>query len=165
MCIRDSIERGKTLGLKPFGIRAMDALRLEKSYRLVGTELSIEYSAHESGLNRFIYQNKGDFVGRDALAAWQKKGFRNAFVTLEVHDTKDADAIGNNAIFKNGVNVGRATSGGFGFRVNKSLALGMVRPDLGDAGTELDMDILGRIHRVTVIEESPYDPSNTKLQS
>ena len=159
------IERGKTLGLKPFGIRAMDALRLEKSYRLVGTELSIEYSAHESGLNRFIYQNKGDFVGRDALAAWQQKGFRNAFVTLEVHDTKDADAIGNNAIFKNGVNVGRATSGGFGFRVNKSLALGMVRPDLGDAGTELDMDILGRIHRVTVIEESPYDPSNTKLQS
>ena len=156
---------GEDLGLKPFGIRAMDSLRLEKSYRLVGTELSIEYAAYESGLHRFVHPNKGDFVGRDALVAWQQKGFDNAFVTLEVHDTTDADALGNNAVFKDGENVGRATGGGFGFRLNKSLALGMVRPDLSEVGTELEMDILGTLHRVTVIKESPYDSNNEKLRA
>ncbi len=156
---------GEDLGLKPFGIRAMDSLRLEKSYRYVGQEMSIEYAAFESGLQRFVHPNKGDFIGRDALVAWQQKGFNNAFVTLEVHDVTDADALGNNAIFKDGENVGRATGGGYGFRLQKSLALGMVRPDLAEIGSELEMDILGTRHRVTVIEESPYDPENAKLRA
>ena len=159
------MEAGEDLGLKPFGIRAMDSLRIEKSYRLVGTELSIEYAALESGLERFVHPNKGDFIGRDALVAWQQKGFANKFVTLEVHDVTDADALGNNAIFKDGENFGRATGGNFGFRLGKSLALAMVRPDLADEGTELEMDILGTRHRVTVIPESPYDPENEKLRA
>jgi dimethylglycine dehydrogenase len=159
------MDAGSDLGLKPFGIRAMDSLRLEKSYRLVGTELSIEYAAFESGLQRFVHLNKGEFIGRDALVAWQQKGFDNSFVTLEVHETTDADALGNNAIFKDGENIGRATGGGYGFRVGKSLALGMVRPDLVEIGTELEMDILGTMHKVTVIPESPYDPKNAKLRA
>ena len=89
---------GAEFGLKPFGIRAMDAMRLEKSYRLVGTELSIEYAALESGLHRFVHLNKGDFKGQRQLAEWQERGFANAMVTLEVHDTTDADAIGGNPI-------------------------------------------------------------------
>ena len=72
------MEAGRDFGLKPFGIRAMDSLRLEKSYRLVGRELSIEYAALESGLERFVAMNKGDFVGRDGLAGWQARGFANA---------------------------------------------------------------------------------------
>ena len=156
---------GDVLGIKPFGIRAMDSLRLEKSYRLVGTELSIEYAAYESGLGRFVHANKGDFIGRDALNAWQQKGFENAFVSLEVHDTTDADALGNNAIFKGGKNVGRATGGGYGFRVGKSLALGMVGPEFAKPGMGLEMDILGTMHKVTVIPDSPYDPTNDKLRS
>ena len=159
------MDAGSDLGLKPFGIRAMDFLRLEKSYRLVGTELSIEYAAFESGLQRFVHLNKGEFIGRDALVAWQQKGFDNSFVTLEVHETTDADALGNNAIFKDGENIGRATGGGYGFRVGKSLALGMVRPDLVEIGMELEMDILGTMHKVTVIPESPYDPKNAKLRA
>ena len=159
------MDAGSDLGLKPFGIRAMDSLRLEKSYRLVGTELSIEYAAFESGLQRFVHLNKGEFIGRDALVAWQQKGFDNSFVTLEVHETTDADALGNNAIFKDGENIGRATGGGYGFRVGKSLALGMVRPDLVEIGMELEMDILGTMHKVTVIPESPYDPKNAKLRA
>jgi dimethylglycine dehydrogenase len=159
------MEAGEDLGIKPFGIRAMDSLRLEKSYRLVGTELSIEYAAYESGLHRFVHPNKGDFIGRDALLEWKDRGFENTFVTLEVHDTTDADALGNNPIFHNGEPVGRATGGGFGFRLNKSLALGMVRPEFSEIGTELEMDILGTLHKVTVLEESPYDPSNEKLRA
>ncbi len=156
---------GKTLGLKPFGIRAMDSLRIEKSYRLVGTEMSIEYAPFESGLHRFVKMDKGDFTGRAALAAWVEKGFENAFVTLEVHDVIDADVLGNNPILKDGKTVGRATGGGYGWRLGKSLALGMVRPDLAAVGTELEIEILGKRHRVTVLEESPYDPGNEKIRA
>ena len=62
-------EAGADFGLKPFGIRAMDSMRLEKSYRMVGTEMSIEYSAYESAMDRFVKPEKGDFLGRDALLA------------------------------------------------------------------------------------------------
>ena len=158
------LEAGQDLGLKPFGIRAMDSLRFEKSYRMVGTELSIEYAAYESGLDRFINLNKSDFIGRDALTRWRERGFDNQLVTLEVHDVTDADALGNNPISKDGEVVGRATGGNYGFRVEKSVALGMVKPSLAEVGTELDMDILGTSHKVTVIPESPYDPDNEKLR-
>jgi dimethylglycine dehydrogenase len=159
------MEAGADLGLKPFGIRAMDSLRIEKSYRLIGTELSIEYAAYESGLDRFVHPNKGDFIGRDALVRWREKGFANRFVTLEVHDAADADALGNNPIYANGSLVGRATGGNYGFRLGRSLALAMVRPEHAEPGTELTMDILGERHDVTVIPESPYDPENERLKS
>ena len=159
------MEAGKEFNIKPFGIRAMDSLRIEKSYRLVGTELSIEYAAYESGLDRFVHPNKGDFVGRDALVQWREKGFENTFVTLEVHDVTDADALGNNPIYSDGSVVGRATGGNYGFRIQKSIALAMVKPECSKIGTKLQMDILGTMHDVTVIEESPYDPENHKLRA
>jgi dimethylglycine dehydrogenase len=159
------MEAGKEFNIKPFGIRAMDSLRIEKSYRLVGTELSIEYAAYESGLDRFVHPNKGDFVGRDALVQWREKGFENTFVTLEVHDVTDADALGNNPIYSEGSVVGRATGGNYGFRIQKSIALAMVKPECSKIGTKLQMDILGTMHDVTVIEESPYDPENHKLRA
>ena len=156
---------GAEFGLKPFGIRAMDAMRLEKSYRMVGTEMSIEYAAFESGLHRFVQMQKESFIGRDGLAAWQEKGFTNSFVTLEVKGTEDADALGGNPLYKDGKLVGRATSGGYGFRVKKSLALAMVSPELTEAGTVLEIDILGRRFDAVVIEESPFDPANEKLRA
>ena len=156
---------GAEFDIRPFGIRAMDSLRLEKSYRLIPREMSIEYSAFESGLDRFVRLDKEDFIGKDALLAWRDRGFKNAFCTLEVHDVSDADARGNEALYRGGELVGRATSGGYGWRVGKSLALGMVRPDLAAVGTKLEIEILGSRHPVTVIEESPYDPENAALRS
>jgi len=61
--------------------------------------------------------------------------------------------------------IGRATSGGYGFRLGKSLALAMVRPDLAAVGTELMIDILDQRLRVTVLQESPYDPDNQRLRA
>ncbi len=156
---------GGDFGLKPFGIRAMDAMRIEKSYRLVGTELSIEYAAYGSGLHRFVHPDKGDFVGRDALLGWQRKGFANAFVTLEVHDVGDADVLGNNPFHRDGELVGRATGGGYGWRLGKSLALGFLRPDLAEPGTEVEVNILGATHRATVLPESPFDPANERIRA
>lgn len=158
-------QAGRKFDIRPFGIKAMMALAVEKSYRLIGRELSIEYAAYESGLDRFVHPNKGAFIGRDALVEWREKGFRNRFVTLEVHDVTDADARGSEPILKDGEMIGRATNGGFGWRTGKSLALAMVRPELGEIGTELAVQILGHPHRATVVAESPYDPDNHALRS
>ena len=156
---------GEDLGIKPFGIRAMDAMRLEKSYRMVGTEMSIEYAAFESGLDRFVNMQKDDFIGRDGLAAWQEKGFSNSFVTLKVHDTVDADPIGGNPIYQNGELVGRCTSGGYGFRVGYSIALAMVKPELAEIGQIFEIDILGQKFKAEIVEESPFDPNNECLRA
>ena len=157
---------GSEFNIKPFGIRAMDSMRIEKSYRLIPREMSIEYSALESGLDRFVKLDKAcDFVGKAGLSSWQKKGFNNTFVTLEVHGITDADARGSEGIYKNGELIGRATSGGFGFRVNKSLALGMVLSNYAIEGAELEIEILGQRHRATVIPESAFDAENLALRS
>ena len=159
------MEAGKDLGLKPFGIRAMNSLRVEKSYKLIGTELSIEYAPYESGLERFVHPNKGNFIGLEALNKWREKGFKNKLVTLEVHNVTDADVLGNNPIYENGSVVGRATGGDYGFRLGKSIALGMVKPDLANVGQKLKIDILGKMHEATIVEESPYDSENKLLRA
>jgi dimethylglycine dehydrogenase len=156
---------GAPFGIKPFGIRAMDSLRLEKSYKLIGRELSIEYAVLESGLERFVDFDKGPFLGRDALVAWSGKGFENKLVTLEVQDVTDADARGSEPVMKNGAMIGRTTSGGYGWRTGKSLALAMVRPEFSQVGGEVDVRILGETRRAIVIPDSPYDPKNARLRA
>ncbi|HSU98586.1 MAG TPA: FAD-dependent oxidoreductase [Roseiarcus sp.] len=155
---------GAPFGIKPFGIRAMDSLRLEKSYKLVGRELSIEYAALESGLERFVDLDKGPFLGRDALVGWRGSGFQNQLVSLEVQGVTDADARGSEPVTKNGAPIGRTTSGGFGWRTGKSLALAMVKPEFAGVGEEVDVRILGETRRAIVIPESPYDPANKALR-
>jgi dimethylglycine dehydrogenase len=158
------VAAGAKFDLKPFGIKAMDSMRLEKSYRLIPRELSIEYAAYESGLDRFVHPGKGGFLGREALLRWRDKGFANRFATLEVHGVTDADARGSEPIHRAGRLVGRTTSGGFGWRLAKSLALAMLQPDCAELGTELDVTILGKAHKATVIAESPFDPKNERLR-
>ena len=155
---------GAAHDIKPFGIRAMDMLRIEKSYKLIGQELSIEYAAYESGLHRFVSEDKGDFMGREGLMAWKKRGFAWQSVTMEVGEITDADPLGNNAIFHDGKMVGRATSGNYGPRLEKSLVLAMVPPSLAKVGTALTIDVLGKQHPATVVEESPYDSQNKVLR-
>jgi dimethylglycine dehydrogenase len=159
------MEAGASFGIKPFGIRAMDSLRLEKSYKLVGRELSIEYAALESGLERFVDFDKGKFLGRDALVTWCGKGFENRLATLEVHDVTDADARGSEPVTKSGATIGRTTSGGYGWRTGKSLALAMIRPEFSAPGTEVEVRVLGETHRATVIADSPHDPGNAALRA
>ena len=157
-------ENGSDLGLKPFGIRAMDSMRFEKSYRMVGTELSIEYSAFESSMDRFIQTDKENFLGKESLLAWQKKNNQSRLVTLEVDEIKDADVLGNNAVTIEGQLIGRATGGNFGYRVNKSIALAMLDIEKAEVGTRCSIDILGEIHPATVIADSPFDPKNERLR-
>jgi dimethylglycine dehydrogenase len=140
-------------------------MALEKSYKLIPRELSVEYSAHESGLDRFISTKKQTFHGRDALLAWKEKGLSNILVTTEVHGVTDADVRGSEAVYCGDEIVGRATSGGYGWRVGKSLALAMIRPDLARVGAEFEIAILGVRHKATIIPDSPFDPENNALRS
>jgi dimethylglycine dehydrogenase len=85
-------------------------------------------------------------------------------VTLEVHGVTDADARGSEPVMKNGAMIGRTTSGGYGWRVGKSLALAMVKPELSNVGDEVDLRILGEMRRAIVIPDSPYDAKNAALR-
>jgi dimethylglycine dehydrogenase len=154
---------GAEFGIKPFGIRAMDSLRLEKSYKLVGRELSIEYAAFESALERFVDLKK-DFLGKEALLAWRDRGLANTLVTMEVFGVEDADPRGSEPVFHDGVAVGRTTSGGYGWRTGKSLALAMVKPSLAAVGTDFEISVLGEKKRAVVIGESVFDAGNVALR-
>jgi len=156
---------GAAHDIRPFGIRAMDSLRLEKGYKLIPRELSIEYAALESGLERFVSFKKPDFIGRAGLLARKEAGLKWQFVTLEVDGVTDADARGSEPIQRDGELIGRATSGGYGWRTGKSLALAMVAPQHATPGTEMEIVILGQPHRAVVIADSPFDPENNALRS
>lgn len=156
---------GEEFGIKPFGIRAMNAMALEKSYRQLPREMSIEYNALESGLDRFVQPKKGPFIGREGVLKAEAEGLRWRFATLEVEGVTDADARGSEPIYHGGELIGRATNGGFGWRVGKSLALAMLRPDLAVEGTRLTIKILGTLHEAVVVGESPFDPENDRLRA
>ena len=95
----------------------------------------------------------------------ERKRFYNKLVTLEVHNTTDSDVLGNNPIYKDDKVVGRATGGEYGFRIDKSIALAMVKPNLANVGEKLKVDILGKMHEATILDESPYDSENKLLRA
>ncbi|GAA6209252.1 FAD-dependent oxidoreductase [Cognatishimia sp. WU-CL00825] len=152
-------------GATPFGMFALDSMRIEKGYRTWKGDLSSDYSLLEGGLERFVRLEKPqDFPGKSALQAEAKAGAKKGFVTLLV-DAGDADAPYMSTIWKNGEVVGETTSGNFGYRVNKSIALGVVRADLMAAGTELEVEIFGQRCRATVQVDAPlWDPANERLR-
>ena len=148
------------------GMRAMESLRLEKSYRMWGTDLSPDYSPFEAGLDRFVRMNKGEFVGKAALQRQLNDGVPHRFVTFEVHGVVDADPLGNEPLFDaKGTLIGRATAGYYGHALRKSLGLGYVKPEHATVGGEMQIEILGERKRATVLVDSPYDPENTDLRA
>ena len=157
---------GAEHGIGMAGMRAMESMRLEKSYRMWGSDMTRDYTPFETGLDRFVRLNKGEFVGRAALLKQQAAGVPNHFVTLQVHEVTDADPLGNEPLFDpSGAIVGRATAGGYGHVVKQSIAIGYVQPKYSTLGTQLQIEILGKRHPATVVRESPYDPDNVQLRS
>ena len=159
-------EAGRDSGIGMVGMRAMESLRLEKSYRMWGSDMTPDYTPFEASLDRFVRINKGPFIGREALERQLARGVPNRFVTVEVHGVSDADPLGNEPLFdRSGGIVGRATSGYYGHCLRKSLAIGYVKADFATAGTELSIEILGQRRQGTVVRESPYDPDNLELRA
>lgn len=153
-------------GAKPFGMYALNALRLEKGYRAWKGDLSTDYTMFEGGLDRFVKLDKPqDFPGKAALQNEKQQGSKKRFVTLLV-DAGDCDAPYMSSIWHDGKVVGETTSGGWGYRVNTSIALGMLRTDLAQPGTELQVEIYGEMCRAVVQEDQPlWDPQNERLRA
>jgi dimethylglycine dehydrogenase len=157
---------GAEFGIGMAGMRAMESLRMEKSYRMWGSDLTRDNTPLEAGLARFVRMDKGPFTGREALEQQLKAGVPLNFVTLEVHGITDADPLGNEPIFTTGGTlVGRATSGYYGHCLRKSLVIGYVKPEFAAVGTELVVEVLGERKRATVLVDSPYDPQNADLRA
>lgn len=157
---------GAAFGIGMVGMRAMESLRLEKSYRMWGSDMTRDYTPFECSLDRFVRMNKGPFIGREALEKQLAAGVPHRFITLEVHGVVDADPLGNEPIFDaKGQMIGRATSGYYGHALKKSLAIGYVKPEYASVGTSLEIQILGERRKATVLIESPYDPDNKDLRA
>jgi dimethylglycine dehydrogenase len=157
---------GAAFGIRMVGMRAMESLRLEKSYRMWGSDLTPDYTPYEAGLDRFVRLNKGSFIGKPALEKQLQAGVPHRFVTFEVHGVTDADPLGNEPLFDTrGDIIGRATAGYYGHTLRKSLGLGYVKPQLAAVGSEFEIEILGERKRATVLVDSPYDPDNKDLRA
>jgi dimethylglycine dehydrogenase len=157
---------GQPHGLKPFGMFALDSLRLEKGYRTWKGDLSTDYTLLQGGLERFVKLDKPqDFPGKAALMSERQQGVTRRFVTLIV-DAGAHDAPYMSTLWKSGEVVGETTSGGWGYRVGASIALGMVRADCAEPGTGLEVEIYGERFKATVQPDQPlWDPENARLKA
>ncbi len=157
----DEITRvGQQHGIKDCGFRAIESLRLEKSYRAMYRDMDTEHTALESGLDRFIHFDK-EFVGREALVAQQQQGLTKRIVTLRV-ETVDADAYMNEGVYCEGKLVGRVTSGATSHHIGNCLSMAYVDIAYAAEGTVLEIPLLDNRCKATVISDSPYDPNNLK---
>ena len=136
------VRAGEDLGLVHFGGRALNALRLEKSFGAWLREYTPDYTPQQAGLARFIDFDKGDFVGRDAALQQRDQEPSHRLVTLVV-DAADADAYGDEPVLAEGRVVGFVTSGGYGHTVGASIALAYVEPRYAAPEAALAVTILG----------------------
>ncbi|WP_120503058.1 GcvT family protein [Sulfitobacter mediterraneus] len=153
-------------GAKPFGMFALNSMRIEKGYRAWKGDLSTDYTLLEGGLDRFVKLDKPqDFPGKAAMQLEKQAGSKKRFVIMTV-DAGDQDAPYMSTVWHDGAVVGETTSGDWGYRVNSSVALGMLRADLAVPGTEVEIDIFGKMCKATVQPDQPlWDPQNERIRA
>ncbi|MCZ7675538.1 MAG: FAD-dependent oxidoreductase [Roseovarius sp.] len=162
---RALIEAGEGLGLREVGFNALLSLRLEKSFGIWSAEFTQGYTPGQTGMDRWIARDKGDFIGRDAaLAERDGDGPAQVIVTLEI-DAEDADASGYEPVWQDGRRIGFVTSGGYGHTIGKSLAMAMIDRDAAAEGTELSTHVVGVERPARVIAPSPYDPKGRVMRA
>ncbi len=159
------LENGKQFGIHEYGFNALLSMRLEKSFGIWSAEYTQGYTPGMTGLDRWINWQKNDFIGKKASYLEKSgNGPNQKLVTLEV-DSSDSDASGFEPIWKNGKRVGFITSGGYGHRVQKSLAMGLINTDLAESGQEIDVHIVGKEKKAKIIPVSPYDPKGELMRA
>ncbi|WP_171132262.1 MULTISPECIES: FAD-dependent oxidoreductase [unclassified Ruegeria] len=153
-------------GATPFGMYALNSLRIEKGYRAWKGDLSTDYSLLEGGLERFVKLDKPqNFPGKAAILNEKQQGVKKAFVTLTV-EAGDCDAPYMSCIWQGDQIVGETTSGAWGYRVGKSIALGMIKAELANPGTALEVEIYGQKYPAVVQKDEPlWDPANERLRA
>lgn len=150
-------------GLGLVGARALGNLRLEKGYRSWGAEMTTEVTPRAAGLELFCARDK-DYLGRAAVESQREAAPPRQLATLAV-DSDDADCWGSEPVLNDGELVGYVTSGGYGWRIDKSLAVGWIDAASAAVGTRLQVQILESLYDAEVIADPAYDPDNLKLRS
>lgn len=154
---------GQDLGLRPFGMRAMMSLRLEKSFGAWLREYRPDYTAAETGLDRFIHFANNDFIGYDAAVAERDTPPERALCTFVV-DADDADVWADEPIWKDDAVVGFVTSGGYAHFVDKSVALGLIPRGLADADAAFEIEILGDRRPARLVTEALLDVEGARMR-
>lgn len=152
---------GRDLGLTPVGNRALDSLRLEKSYGIWSAEFTADYMPDEVGLGRHVDGAKPDFIGRAAVQAAGPVTRR--LVTLAV-DSHDADAAPYTAVRKEGRVIGHVTSGSFGHHVRQSLAMAIVGTEALEKPEGITVDVVGEMCPSRLLTEPAYDPKGLRIR-
>jgi dimethylglycine dehydrogenase len=155
---------GEAHGIANFGAYALNSLRLEKAYKGWGAELTNEITMIEADMERFVRMDKGDFVGREALAKRKDEGIALQCVYLQVDDG-DSDPQGNEPVYDGDRIVGVSTSGGCGHAVGKILAFAYVEPQLAEPGSRVEIEILGARRGAEVLAAPVHDPRNERLKA
>lgn len=150
---------GAAHGLKLFGARAIESMRMEKGFLHWKADLLTEFDPFETSLDRFIKMDK-DFVGKAALEQRQANGLTVKLVSLQV-DSTTTPARPGASVMVDGKVVGTVSSGDWGHRVGMNIAYAFVQPEQAAEGTELAIDMLGKMVPAKVIAPAPYDPDMT----
>ncbi|NQY60514.1 glycine cleavage T C-terminal barrel domain-containing protein, partial [Cognatishimia sp.] len=157
-------EAGQAYGLKLFGARAVESMRMEKGFLHWKSDLITEFDPFETGLDRFVKLDKPDFVGKEALVARHAEGARKSFVVLEIMAML-APAHPGGSLMHNGAVVGTITSGDWGHRVGKNLAYAFVDPAFSNEGSQMELDLLGELVSAEVIAPVQYDPDHSRMRA
>ncbi len=157
-------QAGQGLGLRSIGGRALNALRVEKGFGTWAREYRPIYGPYEAGLGRFVDLNKGEFIGREAALAEKQSGGALRLVTFAI-DTVDVDALGDEPIWHEGKVVGWVTSGAYGHRVGRSIALGYVPKELATAEAGFEIELIGERRPAARQAAAPFDPSGARMRA
>ena len=155
---------GEAHGLKLFGARAVDSMRMEKGFMHWKADLLTEYTPFETSLDRFVKLDKGDFVGKSALLEQNAKGLRKKLATLNVDDTS-APAHAGASLLQGSKVVGTISSGDWGHRMDMNLAYAFVDPEFASEGCTFELDHYGTRVAATVVAPSPYDADFNRIRS
>jgi glycine cleavage system T protein len=155
-------EAGREHGLVAGGYKAIDSLRLEKGYRVWGADISPEDTPFEAGLGFAVKLDKGEFTGREALAAATEPTRR--LVALVLEDPRSV-ALGSEPVRVAGEIAGRVTSGGYGYTVERSIAYGYVPAEAATPGTAVEVEVFGRCIPGEVAEEPLFDPRGERIRA
>ncbi|MEO1106625.1 MAG: FAD-dependent oxidoreductase [Pseudomonadota bacterium] len=157
-------QAGQPFGITPFGMRAMMSLRLDKFFGSWMREFSPDYTAAETGLDRFIsFSKNADFIGRAAAEADRAAGAARKLVAFEV-DAADADVNAYEPIWLEGAVVGFCTSGGYSHHAQKSIALGFLPTDRAQDGLVVEIEILGDLRKARVISTPLFDADGARMR-
>jgi dimethylglycine dehydrogenase len=158
------VAAGAEFGLTHFGIRALESLRLEKSWGIWAREYRPVYGPFEAGLGRFVSFRKGDFIGRDAALREREQGPKLRLVTLLVEEF-GADVVGDEPVAIDGETMGWVTSGGYAHWSGVSVALAYVPAEHAQRNDAFAIEVLGAPRRAVIAHEPPFDPAGTRMRA